>query len=146
MSNRGRKRIGALASGVAVAALLVVGCGGGKNFADKPRPAAPITLTGVISNKGVTMSPNKVGAGPVVILVSNQTLAPHTLELDGSAIQPVRTNAVAPSDTGRIQTTLTKGVYTVKAGSEKAVARELRPARLIIGAERADSNDEVGLP
>src|SRR5262249_10023710 len=137
---------GALASGVTLAALLVVGCGGGKDFADKPRPAAPITLTGVISSKGVTVSPNKVGAGPVVILVSNQTRVPHTLELAGAAIQALRTTPVAPSDTGRIQTTLSKGIYTVKAGSEKAVVRELAPAHLVIGPDRPDSNNQVGLP
>jgi hypothetical protein len=139
-------RIGAIALGVASAATVLAGCGGGKDFADQPRPPAPITLTGVISNKGVTVSPNKVGAGPVVILVSNQTRVPHSLELDGSAIAPVRTDPVAPSDTGRIQTTLAKGVYTVKAGSERAVVRTLRPARLVIGPDRPDSNDQVGLP
>src|SRR5690242_14535029 len=104
MSQGGRIRIGALASGVAAAALLVSGCGGGKDFAGKPRPAAPLTLTGVITKSGVTVSPNRVGAGPVVILVSNQTQASHTLELDGANIASVQTPPIAPTDTGRIQT------------------------------------------
>jgi hypothetical protein len=34
----------------------------------------------------------------------------------------------------------------VKAGSAKAVVRELKPAQLVIGKPRTDSNDQVGLP
>jgi len=146
MSYGGRIRIGALATGVALGAGLLAGCGGGKDFADKPRPAAPLVLTGAITSKGVDVSPNRVGAGPVVILVSNQTQAAHTLTLDGGSIEPVRTNVIGPTDTGTIQTTLAPGTYTVKAGSTKAVTRELPPAHLVIGKQRADSNGQVGLP
>jgi hypothetical protein len=146
MSHGGRIRIGALASGIALTAGLLAGCGGGKNFADQPRPSAPLYLTGVITSSGVTVSPNRVGAGPVVILVSNQTQASHTLTLDGSNIAPVQSGSIAPTDTGRIQTTLNPGTYTVKAGSLQAVKKELAPARLVIGKARADSNDQVGLP
>ena len=51
-----------------------------------------------------------------------------------------------PTDTGTIQTTLAPGTYTVKAGSTKAVTKELAPAHLVIGKQRADSNGQVGLP
>jgi hypothetical protein len=146
MSYGGRIRIGALASGVAVAAGVLAGCGAGKDFADKPRPAAPLYLTGVITSSGVTVSPNRVGAGPVVILVSNQTQAAHTLILDGSSIAPVQSGYVGPADTARIQTTLQPGSYTVKAGSLKAVKKQLQPAHLVIGKQRPDSNNQVGLP
>ncbi len=146
MSYGGRIRIGALASAVAAAALLVAGCGGGKNFADQPRPAATLMLNGVITNSGVTVSPNHAGAGPFKIQVSNQTRSTHTLELDGDNIQPVQSGAIAPADTGSIQITLKPGVYTVKAGSAAAVKRELPATRLVIGKARPDSNDQVGLP
>jgi hypothetical protein len=145
MSYGGRIRVGALASGVTVAALLA-GCGGGKDFADQQRPAVPLTLSGVITNTGVNVSPNRLGAGPVVILVSNQTQAPHTLTLDGANIAPVQSASISPADTGRIQTTLAPGSYTVKAGSLHAVKKELKPAHLVIGKARPDSNGQVGLP
>ena len=145
MSYGGRIRIGALASGVAAAALLA-GCGGGKNFANQPRPAATLMLSGVITNSGVTVSPSRAGAGPFKIQVSNQTRSTHTLELDGNNIQPVQSGTIAPADTGSIQITLKPGVYTVKAGSSAAVKRELPAARLVIGKARQDSNDQVGLP
>jgi hypothetical protein len=146
MSYGGRIRIGALASGVALAAGLLAGCGGGKDFAGKPRPPAPLYLNGVITSSGVNISPNRVGAGPVVIQVSNQTLAAHTLTLDGNNIEPVQSASIAPTDVGTIQTTLEPGTYTVKAGSLRAVRRELRPAHLVIGRQRPNSDNQVGLP
>jgi hypothetical protein len=145
MSYRGRIRIGALASAVASLAVLA-GCGGGKDFADKPRPPVPIQLTGVINSDGVTISPNRIGAGPVVISVSNQTRATHTLTLDGGTTVAMHTAPIAPTDTGTIQTTLEQGSYTVKAGSAQAMVKELRPAQLVIGPERPDSNSELQLP
>jgi hypothetical protein len=125
---------------------LLAGCGGGKDFANKPRPAAALTLNGAITKDGVSISPNKLGAGPVVITVSNQTNASHTLTLDGGTNAPVSTAPIAPTDTGTIQATLEQGTYTVKAGSSAAVVKELAPARLVIGKPRPDSNNEVGLP
>jgi hypothetical protein len=146
MRTGGRIGARALVGGATLAVMLVAGCGGGKDFADKPRPAAPVQLTGVITDKGVVVSPNKVGAGPVEIIVSNQTGASHTLELDGGTMATVRTGPINPLDTGRIQRTLAPGSYVVKAGSERAVKRELRPAHLVIGKARPSSNNQVGLP
>jgi hypothetical protein len=146
MSETGRIRSGALASGV-LALVALAGCGGGgKDFAGQPRPPAPLQLTGVINDEGVNISPNRVGAGPVVILVSNQTQTAHTLTLDGGTIAPVRTAPIAPTDTGKIQITLAQGRYIVKAGQKRAVVKALRPAQLVIGPKRQDSNDQVGLP
>lgn len=142
----GRIRVGALLSGAVTAALMAAGCGGGKDFAGKPRPAAAITLTGTIKDSGVTVSPNRVGAGPVVIMISNQTQASHTLTLDGADIAPVRTGPINPADTGQIKRTLPPGSYVVRAGSEKAVTREIPPARLQIGKPRPSSNNQLELP
>lgn len=147
MSFRGRKRGAVALASTAVIGAVLAGCGGGgTNFADKPRPAAPVQLNGVINNAGVQISPAHIGAGPVQILVSNQTKAPHTLELNGANIATVTTAPIGAGNTGQIQATLQRGVYTVKAGSSHAVVRELKPARLVIGPPRADSNNQLGLP
>jgi hypothetical protein len=146
MSFRGRKRSAVTLASAAVIAALLAGCGGGKDFADKPRPAAPVQLNGVITKDGVQISPAHIGAGPVQILVSNQTNAPHTLELNGSKTAALTTAPIGAGNTGQIQTTLEQGVYTVKAGSAQAVVKELKPAHLVIGPERTDSNNQVGLP
>jgi hypothetical protein len=146
MRGLGRIRVAVLLLSLPVAGLVGTGCGGGSDFQDKPRPPVPVQLNGVITSSKVSVSPSSIGAGPVVILVSNQTNRSHTLTLDGPNIAPVRVGPINPLDTGEIQQTLQPGSYTVKAGSEEAVAKEIAPAHLTIGKPRPDSNDQVGLP
>jgi hypothetical protein len=130
---------------VAVTTAAITGCGGGKDFENKPRPAVPLQLTGVITNQKVTISPHKVGAGPVVITVSNQTDQSHTLTLDGQGIQE-RVGPINPLDTAQLQKTLKPGTYEVKAGSPKATAKQIAPATLEIGKARKSGSGEVLLP
>lgn len=138
-------RMGAVVTVLAAALLVAAGCGGGKDFANDPRPPVPLQLTGVITQQKVTISPNKVGAGPVVITVSNQTQQSRTLTLDGNGIQE-RVGPINPLDTATLQKTLTPGRYTVTAGSEAATAQSVRPATLVIGKERQSASDKVLLP
>lgn len=132
---------------VIVAVLALAGCGGDDDFENEPRPPVPLQLTGVITDSRVTVSPDKVGAGPVVITVSNQTDESRTLTLEGGPrnIQE-RVGPINPLDTATIQKTLERGRYTVKAGSEKAAPREIAAARLTIGAARKSASDRVLLP
>ena len=105
----------------------------------------PVELTGVIQEDKVTVSPDKEGAGPILITVSNQTKEAHTLTLEGESVRE-RVGPINPLDTATIQKTLRPGAYEVRAGSSVAVAREIRPATLTIGKKRKDSNDELLLP
>ena len=129
---------------LATAAMTATGCGGGK-FENKPRPPAPVQLTGVITDKGVTISPNKVGAGPVIVLISNQTQQTHTITLEGTSTRDT-VGPINPLDTAKLQQTLRQGDYTVRAGSSKAVTRELKAGTLTVGPPRKDSSDQVQLP
>jgi hypothetical protein len=129
---------------LATAATVVAGCGGSQ-FKDKPRPPVPIQLTGVITEKGVTVSPNRVGAGPIVLLISNQTQQAHTITLDGVDVKDT-VGPINPLDTAKVQQTLKQGNYEVRAGSTRAVTRELRPAKLKVGPERKSSSNKVLLP
>ncbi len=141
-----RIRAGALlafcAAGMAVAAC------GEDDIENEPRPPVPIQLTGVITEEKVTVSPNDVGAGPVVITVSNQTDASHTVTLESSDDGTIREQVgpINPLDTATLQRTLEPGTYTVSAGSEAAVPRQITPATLTIGQERKSGSDELLLP
>ena len=129
----------------AAVALALAGCGGGKDFANNPRPPVPLQLTGVITQEKVTISPNKVGAGPVVITVSNQSGQKRMLSLDGNGIQQ-DVGPINPLDTAQLQKTLKPGRYTVAAGSEAATKRSIRPATLLIGKQRPSGSNKVLLP
>jgi hypothetical protein len=138
-----RMRRVTMASAAVVVAL--AGCGGGSDFKNEPRPPVPLQLTGVITKQKVTISPNKVGAGPVTITVSNQSGQSRTLTLDGNGIQE-SVGPINPLDTAKLQKTLKPGRYRVTAGSEAATKTAIRPAVLVIGKERQSGSDKVLLP
>jgi len=130
--------------------LLAAGCGD-DDFENEPRPPVPLQLTGVITAERVTVSPAKVGAGPVVITVSNQTPDAHTLTLEGEGLRE-RVGPINPEDTASIQKDLPPGQYTVGANSgegenqEGGAGDEIRPATLVIGPPRDSASDELLLP
>jgi hypothetical protein len=129
---------------MALAVALLGGCGG-EDFKNEARAPIRVALTGVIQDDAVSVSPSKLGAGPVEITISNQTDAAHSITLEGKSTID-RTEAVQPGDTATIQKTLRPGSYEVKAGSAKAVTKEIRPAVLKIGKSRKNSNNDVLLP
>ena len=127
------------------AAAIAAGCGE-DDFENEPRPPVPMELSGVIQEDKLTVSPSRdIGAGPFTILISNQTDALHTVTLEGASITE-EVGPVAPDDTVEIRRTLAPGTYEVRAGSERAVRREIQPAMLDIGKERENSNSELLLP
>ena len=128
-----------------VAAAAVLGGCGEDDFENEARAPVRIALTGVIQDDEVTVSPAKVGAGPVEITISNQTDSERTVILEGESITEDG-GAVMPGDTVTLQKTLEPGSYEVRAGSEKAVRKEIRPAILEIGRKRRNSNNELLLP
>jgi ABC-type phosphate transport system substrate-binding protein len=130
---------------LALAAVTAAGCGGSSHFENKARPPTPVQLTGVITDKGVTISPDRVGAGPIRLLISNQTQDTHTITLDGSSTKDT-VGPINPLDTATLQQTLKQGSYKVEAGSSKAVAKEVKAATLNVGPPRRSSSDQVLLP
>jgi hypothetical protein len=129
---------------LAVGAALIPGCGG-EDFKNEARAPVRMALTGVIQDDKVTVSPAKLGAGPVEITISNQTDSVRTITLEGESITEQQ-GPVEPGGTTTIQKTLEPGSYEVRAGSEKAVRKEIRPALLEIGKKRKNSNNDVLLP
>lgn len=132
---------------LATAGTTAAGCGSGGHFKDAPRPPTPVQLTGVITANRLTVSPNRIGAGPIRLIISNQTQQAHTITLSGSGGSEKSTvGPVNPLDTATIQQNLVRGKYTVQAGSSKAVAKEPKSAIVSVGPPRKDSSDQVGLP
>ena len=130
---------------LALAAMTAAGCGGESKFQNKPRPPAPVQLTGVITDKGVTISPNRVGEGPVILLISNQTQQAHTITLDGQNTTDT-VGPINPLDTAKLQQTVEQGDYQVKAGSSKAAPKELKAGKIVVGPPRKSSSNQVNLP
>ena len=124
-------------AGAVLFASVLAGCGDeGGDYANKPRPATPINVTAAISPKKISISPKEFGAGPVVIIVSNQTRAKQrvtlqTEELGGN--QPglkQSTDPIAPRGTGTLKADIREGSYAVSTSDgPKAVTLEVGPKR-----------------
>jgi hypothetical protein len=128
-----------------VGALVVAGCGGDDDFENDPRPPVPVQLSGVINESEVSVEPREIGAGPIVLIVSNQTEQAHSVTLDGPG-GTEEVGPINPLDTGRIQYNLQQGTYEIRAGSDEAVDEEIEPAKLTVGPPRPSSSNDVLLP
>jgi hypothetical protein len=144
MTRLRRVSVRALLAG-GLASLAIAGCGEGSHFKNKPRPATPLQITGVINNRAVSVEPARFGAGPVVINISNQTQQTHTVTLTGDNLNE-QVGPVHPLDTVPIQVTLGQGEYTVRASSSSDTASSINPATLSVGPPRKSSSGTLLLP
>ncbi|MDQ3320302.1 MAG: hypothetical protein M3515_08770 [Actinomycetota bacterium] len=123
------------------------GCGQKDFLRDPPRPPLPIQITGVITATGVTVSPDRIGGGPVLLIISNQDQVSHTVILEGEQARE-QVGPINPDDAATITTDLTQGRYTVRAGSERAAAPgdQLEPGVLVVGQRRPTGEDDILRP
>jgi hypothetical protein len=139
-----RRRTAQVVPCLAFAAATVAGCGGGSDYKNEPRPPAPIVVTASISKDAVSVSPKKFGAGPITLIVTNQTGASQqvTVEINnGQAGFKGQTGPINPRDTGELKADLGQGTYSVHVG-----ANSIRPARLVVGRERASAQNDLLQP
>ena len=144
MTRAGRTRTALLLAGV-LGTLVLGGCGDDDDFENEPRPPVPVQLSGVITETEVSVEPRTIGAGPIVLLVDNQTDEAHSVTLDGPS-GTEKVGPINPRDAGRIQHVLKQGSYEISAGSDAAQEKEIEPAKLTVGPPRPSSSNDVLLP
>ena len=135
----------ALAIGVGVSAS---GCGGDDDgYANEPRPPAPITISASIGDNRVSVSPREFGAGPITLIVANQTNRAQdlTLETDeiGGDAPGIEQNSgpINPGDTASLKADLRTGTYRIGVDGDG-----IRGARLSVGDERPSAQNELLQP
>jgi hypothetical protein len=127
-----------------LAALGAAGCGGIDGSANRPRPPAEIDVTAAIADGAVRVSPRRFGAGPIVLLVSNQTGRPQRLTFETDDARPgiVRsTGAIPPAGTTTLEVEVRRGRYAVHTAD-----RSVRPAAVRVGRERPSAQDRLLTP
>jgi hypothetical protein len=130
----------------AVAALALAGCGSSQHFADNPRPATPIDLSVYVDNNHVSISPAHVGAGPVILYVTNQASNAQTLSIKSSKGSPIAdTGTINSGQTAQLQTDLKTGTYSVTTGA-KITGASIVPAKLDIGKPRQNADNVLLQP
>jgi hypothetical protein len=143
-----RMMIGLLVCCAATAA----GCGSSTTFANKPRPPIPINLTVYINDARVSVSPNSVGAGPIVFIVTNQASQAETVQIQSGGQSLAATGPINPQVTASVKVTVPEGEYTMTTGSggtsdaALATAPAIQSAHLRIGPARPSAKNEVLQP
>jgi hypothetical protein len=139
-----RRRTAYVVPGLAVAATMVAGCGGGTDYKNEPRPAAPIVVTASISKRAVSVSPRTFGAGPITLIVTNQTSASQQLTVEinsGQAGFKGRTGPINPRDTGQLKADLGQGTYSVHVDGNS-----IKGASLKVGQKRPSAQNDLLQP
>jgi hypothetical protein len=135
------------ATAIAAAALLgAAGCGEDDDYANEERPPAPIVVTAAITKSGVSVSPAEFGAGPINLIVTNQTGTSQqvTLETSDTSSGPgitQSTGPINPRDTATLKADVPTGSYRVSVGGGGVDA-----ATLEVGAERPSAQNELLQP
>jgi hypothetical protein len=137
-----RRSANAAAVAVVLAACLA-SCGDGTETAGNRRPPAPLTLTAAVADGRIAVSPQRIGGGPVSLLVANlsRRSVDVTLESVGGNTAPTSSGLINPDDTARIAVDVQPGSYRISAKPSGAP-----PVRLVVGPRRASAQDDLQLP
>ncbi|WP_205698948.1 hypothetical protein [Conexibacter sp. SYSU D00693] len=126
------------------ATAFVAGCGDDEDYPNEARPPSPIVVTASISAERVSISPRDFGAGPIDLVVSNQSDSTQRLTLQtAGADSGIRqqTGPINPRETATLSADLPRGEYEVAVSGDG-----IRPARVEVGAERASAQDQLLQP
>ncbi len=142
------RMLGALSAAAIVVATTAAGCGSEAAYDNASRPPAPINVAVALTNGRVQLSPSRVGAGPIVLLVSNQGARSQDVTLtapEGATSSCVEADAssgpINPRGVARLPLDLVEGecLVGVQDGS-------LSPARLTVGPLRRSAQQDVLQP
>jgi hypothetical protein len=124
------------------------GCGsGGSTFANEPRPPAAITVTAAIDTDRVRVSPKTFGAGPITVIVSNQSGAAQTVTFEtdeiGGTQGGIRKTAGPVPDQSTTSFNLNPRQGTYRLGVRD---RSIQPAAVEVGRPRPSGQDQLLQP
>ena len=133
-------------------ALAASACGstGGKvPVVSTPPPA--INLTVYINDSRVSVSPQAIGAGPVVFVVTNQASHAESLAISASGqSQPLASTApINPQGTTQVSVNFRPGDYTVatapRGTTDASLAQPsgIRPTSVHVGRRRASGGNDL---
>jgi hypothetical protein len=141
-----RVRTGLATAGTVV---LLAGCGSDSSYKNNPRPPSPITVTASISDKAVSVSPSRFGAGPITLVVTNQTQRSRELVVESeqdagtakTGLAAQNTGPINPQGTASLKADLDSGRYSVHVRGGG-----IRPASVTVGQDRPSAQNELLQP
>jgi hypothetical protein len=138
---------GRIYGGIAAAVMTVAGCGGEADYKNDPRPPAPINVTAAITNSKVSVSPQRFGAGPIVLVISNQSSSAQEVTFETNEIggeEPGRTfstTPINPRGTATLKVDVRQGDW--RLGTKDG---GIRAADVSVGKARKSAQNELLQP
>ena len=136
------------ACALAAVVVFAAGCGGDDDeYANEARPPTPINVSAAITENRIVVSPDAFGAGPIMLIVTNQTdrarsVTFETDEIAGAAPGVKQTTSpINPDGTAALKLDLRTGQYrlTTQGGTRQGAPIE-------VGEPRTSAQDELLLP
>jgi hypothetical protein len=142
---------------LAVTAAGVTGCGDGSLAASRPDPPTPITLSAFVGRDAIHVAPARLGAGPVLLTVADQSPRAVALVLSRAGSRQViaRTAPINPDGVTQVKLDLGSGTYTVAArpvtGRHPTLQAQVDAAATVtttvrVGRPRPSGGDQVLQP
>ncbi len=138
---------------VGASACALAACGSDSSYHNKLRPPAPINVSAAINQQQISIAPTRLGAGPIVLTVVNQSGVSQvaTLEVNDIASSPARvktaglrqsTGPINPMDAAQLRVVVQPDTtYTLKTDSDK-----IDPAQITVGTQRASAQNSISQP
>jgi hypothetical protein len=128
--------------------LLLAGCGSDDSYDNASRPPAPLNVSVNLTGSRVMVSPARIGAGPIVLLIANESGRSRDVTLSAPARSSsacvdadVSSGPINPQGTARVQFSVVEGRCLVGVTGE-----DLQPARLTVGPQRKSAQDDLLAP
>lgn len=137
---------------VGASTLAVSACGtAGGSAATKVRPPTPVNLSVYVNNSRISVSPSRIGAGPVVFTVTNQANRSESLTIRGAnqGRTLASTAPINPQGTTQVSVDFNPGDYTIatapqgQTDADLAQPSSITPASIHIGRMRQSSSNSV---
>jgi hypothetical protein len=135
----------------ALAAAVALGACGGANhkYANAERPASPIVISASIDDTSVQVSPKRFGAGPITLIISNQSTSSQQVTLetatqpgdDGPGEKAIETGPISPRETASVKGDVKQGTYALRVGGDG-----VRAAKITVGKPRPSAQNDLLQP
>jgi hypothetical protein len=149
-ATRSTPRQAAVAACALVSALAVTACGGsGQTYKNAQRPPTPIVISAAIDGHRVSVSPKRFGAGPITLVISNQSNATQQVTLEtvdtaqstGPGETAVQTGPINPRETASVKAVVKPGTYELHTAGDNVAG-----ARITVGRERPSAQNDLLQP
>jgi hypothetical protein len=145
MTRRHTRMLLRLAPAGGVLALALTGCGSdAETRASAERPPTEIIVGASISNAAINVSPTRFGAGPVSLVITNQTQAAQQVTFEsagGGGGFTQETGPINPSGTATLKADVPSGAAVIKVAGDG-----IKSATVRVGPRRPSAQNDLLLP